>query len=106
MTLSPVENANLSVQSALAFAESERRVVVGGLVVGPLFGWLGQRWRARRAWVGALATAAALCLEPLARIPVGQVPRFRSVWLAEVAVGVALAAYVVLEARSGSRPSG
>jgi len=106
MTLSPVENAHLNVQSALAFAESERRVLVGGLATGPLFGWLGQRWRDRRAWLGALATAAALCLEPLARIPAGQATRFRTVWVAEIAVGLALATYVVLEARSGSRSPG
>ena len=108
MTLSPVENAHLSVQTLRGFVESERRVVVGGLLTGPLFGWLGERWRDRRAWVGALATAAALCLEPLARIPAGQATRFRTVWMAEVAVGVALALYVVVAraAQSGSRPSG
>src|SRR6185437_13712871 len=50
MTLSPVENAHLGVQTVRGFVESERRVLVGGLVTGPLFGWFGQRWRARRAW--------------------------------------------------------
>jgi len=58
---------------------------------GPLFGWLGQRWRAHVAWLGALATTAPLCLEPLARIPAGQAIRFPAVWMAEVAVGIALA---------------
>jgi hypothetical protein len=109
MTLSPVENAHLGVQTVRGFVESERRVLVGGLVTGPLFGWFGQRWRARRAWFGALATAAALCLEPLARIRAGQPTRFRTVSMTEVLVGLALATYFVVEARSthsGSRPSG
>ena len=99
MTLSPVENAHLNAQSALAFTLSERQVIVGGLLTGPLFGWFGQRWRERRAWVGALLTAAALCLEPLARVPAHRAIRFREVWLAEVAVGLAVAAYVAASAR-------
>jgi hypothetical protein len=37
---------------------------------GPFFGWFGYRWRTELAWVGALVTATAVCLEPLARIPV------------------------------------
>ena len=109
MTLSPVENAHLSFQTVRGFVQSERRVLVGGVVTGPLFGWFGQQWRSRRAWAGALATAAALCLEPLVRNGFGQAIRFRTVWLAEVALGAALALYVVVEARaaqSGSRPSG
>jgi hypothetical protein len=57
----------------------------------PPFGWLGQRWRAHVAWLGALATTAPLCLEPVARIPAGRAIRFREVWMAEVAFGVALA---------------
>src|SRR2546423_1150372 len=38
MTLSPVENAQLNLHSATAFARSERPVIVGGLFTGPLFG--------------------------------------------------------------------
>jgi hypothetical protein len=94
MTLSPVENAELTVQSVSGFVRSERAVVAGGLVTGPLFGWLGYRWRNDRAWVGALLVAAAVCLEPLARVTAGDPIAFRSVWIAEVVVGLALAAYV------------
>jgi hypothetical protein len=99
MTLSPVENAHLTAASARAFLLSERRVVVGGVVTGPLFGWFGYRWRVDRAWLGAVATAAAVVLEPLARIPYGQAIRFRAVWSAEVAAGVAMLLYVVVERR-------
>jgi Family of unknown function (DUF6518) len=103
MTLSPVENAQLSLHSLAAFVQSESPVIVGGLFTGPLLGWFGQRWRTDRAWVGALATAALVCLEPLARIPAGHAIRFRFVSLAEVAVGVAMVIYVVAGARGARR---
>ena len=98
MTLSPVENAELTLQSVTAFLRSQSLVIVGGLFTGPLFGWLGNRWRNDRAWLGALAIAAAFCLEPLALIPSGDPIRFRAVWMAEVAVGLAMALYVAAEA--------
>jgi hypothetical protein len=103
MTLSPMENAHLSLQAAAAFVHSESPAIVGGLFTGPLFGWFGQRWRTDRAWVGALTTAAMVCIEPLVRIPAGHAIRFRAVSLAEVAAGVAMAVYVVAGARGARR---
>lgn len=101
MTLSPVENAHPSVAGVIGFVRSSDGVIVGGLLTGPLFGWFGHRWRTCGAWVGALATAAALCLEPLARIPANRPIHSEMVLLAEVAAGLTLAAYVVL--RGGAR---
>jgi Family of unknown function (DUF6518) len=95
MTLSPVENAHLSVATLRGFVVSERLVLVGGIVTGPLFGWFGQQWRTRRAITGALATAACLCLEPLARKVTIDPIAYRDVWIGEVAVGLALAAAAV-----------
>ena len=96
MTLSPIEHAHLTVATVRGFFISERGVLLGGIVTGPLFGWFGQQWRTRGAIAGALVTAAALCLEPLARRvtidPIGQ----RDVWLAEVAAGLAFAAAVLV----------
>jgi hypothetical protein len=102
MTVSPIENAHLTVATVRGFLSSERAVFVGGIVTGPLFGWFGQQWRTRRAIAGALVTAAALCLEPLARrISVNPI-RYRDVWLAEVAAGLVLgAAVLVRRAREG-----
>jgi hypothetical protein len=73
---------------------------LGSVFTGPLFGWFGQQWRTRRAIAGALVTAAALCLEPLARRASVDPIRFRAVWLAEVAAGLALAAAVLLRRSS------
>jgi hypothetical protein len=96
MTLSPVEHAHLSAATVRGFLVSERAVLVGGIVTGPLFGWFGQQWRTRRAIAGALVTAAALCLEPLARRAAVRPIDDRSVWLVEVAAGLAFAAAVLI----------
>ena len=103
MTLSPAENAHLTLAGLRGFAVSERSVLLGGIVTGPLFGWFGQQWRTRRAIAGALVTAAALCLEPLARRVSVDPIRYRTVWLVEVAAGLALAAAVVVRRHSGNR---
>jgi Family of unknown function (DUF6518) len=94
MTLSPVENAHYTTTSVVAFVVSESGVLIGGVLTGPLFGWFGQRWRAHRAWRGALATAALVCLEPLVRDLVGHAIHSPAVLLAEVAAGLLMIAYV------------
>jgi hypothetical protein len=94
MTLSPVENAHMSLASIAGFIRSQRTVFLGGLVTGPLFAWFGHRWQTQRAWRGALVTAATVCLEPLARIPAGHAIGSSTVLVAEVAVGIAMMGYV------------
>jgi Family of unknown function (DUF6518) len=66
--------------------------ILGGLVTGPLFGLLGQRWRLRRSWISAAMVAGALCLEPLARLASGQLMPPAPVWAVEVTFGVVVAA--------------
>jgi len=118
MTDSPIEGAQYTLANAHGFLVSNAFVVVGGLATGPLFGWFGQQWRTRRALLGALVTAAALCLEPLARhVPVGVVHAFgngyavanpigsRAVVAAEVAVGLLLAAFVLARRAQQMRES-
>jgi Family of unknown function (DUF6518) len=61
--------------------------IAAGLVTGPLFGYLGYRWRTDRWWVGALAVVGSLFLEPLARLPVGMLSGAPIVWGVEVALG-------------------
>jgi hypothetical protein len=61
--------------------------IAAGLVTGPLFGYLGYRWRIDRWWVGAAAVVGSLFLEPLARLPVGMLSGAPIVWGVEVALG-------------------
>jgi hypothetical protein len=106
MTISPLENAHITMTTLRGFVTSERTVFVGGVVTGPLFGWLGQRWRTCRALGGALVTAAALCLEPLVRRATIDPIRFRGVWLAEVAAGLLFAAVLLMQRSLGDRSPG
>ena len=96
LTDSPLEGAQYSLANTHGFFVSNAPVILGGVVTGPLFGWFGQQWRTRRAIAGALVTAAALCLEPLARRVSVNPIRYRDVWLAEVAAGLVLAATVLV----------
>lgn len=100
MTLSPVENAHLSSAGVLGFLRSERLVFAGALLTGPLFGWFGQRWRVGRSLWPALLTAAALCGEPLVRAAVGRGISSSPVALAEVGLGLALAASLARSVRN------
>lgn len=85
--------------------------ILGGLVTGPLFGLLGQRWRVRRWRISAAIVAGALCLEPLARWAAGQLMPPAPVWTAEVASGAVVAALFAhtvngRAAHKGAGPSG
>jgi hypothetical protein len=106
MTVSPLEHAHLSLATARGFVVSERGVLIGGVVTGPLFGWFGERWRARRSLPGLLALALCFCLEPLARRASMSPIRVRDVWIAEVTAGLVLVAYAARSrAHAGARGS-
>jgi Family of unknown function (DUF6518) len=77
--------------------------ILGGLVTGPLFGLLGQRWRVRRWWVSAAAVAGVLCLEPAARLVAGHLYPPVPVWTTEVALGVLVAAVFAFTVLTGRR---
>jgi Family of unknown function (DUF6518) len=106
LTDSPAEGAHYTLGNARGFFVSEHLVLLGAVVTGPLFGWFGQQWRVRRKMAGAVVTAAALCLEPLARRASVDPIRHRSVWVAELVAGLALAAAVVLRRRGGAESAG
>jgi hypothetical protein len=99
MTLSPVEGASVTVPGLRGLLVGQSAYVVGGVVTGPLFGWLGHRWRTRRDLLSALSVALVVCLEPLAHAADGTAIGFRGVWVAEVVVGLLMALYVVAAAR-------
>jgi hypothetical protein len=65
--------------------------IVGGIVTGPLYGFLGHRWRVARSWISAALVTSALCLEPLARKVAGMLSGPPLVWGSEVVLGTAVA---------------
>lgn len=106
LTLSPIEGVALSSfpSGLVAITRSNLPWLVGGALSGPLFGLLGQRWRAARAWPGAVALAAAFVAEPLVHLALARLAP-AGVWHAEpvhplvaaveIGLGVAALAYIV-----------
>jgi hypothetical protein len=95
MIMGPFEggHSSFSVPEVHGLLLSNTRNIVGGLVAGPLYGLLGQRWRTRRAWISAGLVAGALCLEPLAEVAAGHhYPGASTVYPVEVAAGIAFGA--------------
>ena len=109
MTYSPMEGVPID-----RFIPGEIAIVTGGynplyilagLLTGPAFGWLGNRWRVERSWASAVLVSAALCLEPLAWWAVGRLSSPALVWIAEVSVGMIVAAIFAISISQGRRRS-
>jgi len=98
MTLSPIEGVPLShfPNDLYYLVNAQMPYIIGGAVTAPLFGYLGQRWWTERSWTSALLVAAALCLEPLARVAVGKLSPPNIVWWVEVTSGACLACYFLI----------
>jgi hypothetical protein len=65
--------------------------IVAGIMTGPLYGFLGHRWRVTRSWISAVLVTAALCFEPLARKFAGMLSGPPLVWGVEVVIGTLVA---------------
>ena len=65
--------------------------ILAGILTGPLYGFLGHRWRVGRSWISAVLVTSALCFEPLARKFVGMLSGPPLVWGAEVVIGTLVA---------------
>jgi uncharacterized protein DUF6518 len=102
MTNSPVEGASLAHFDLTLFIAGQAHLLLGGLLTGPLFGYLGYRWRVDRTWWCALAVALAAIGEPLARLATNQLDPSSVVWTIEVVVGVAMICYVFAATRRTS----
>jgi MFS family permease len=100
MIMGPFEggHSSLDIREVHGLLLSNVLNIAGGFVTGPLYGWLGQRWRTRRAWMSAVLVAGALCLEPFAVTAVGRSYPGESaaVWTVEVLAGIAVAAYFLV----------
>jgi hypothetical protein len=110
MTVSPFEGVSLATApaSAAAMLLAGGNVVYGvaGIITGPVYGLLGQRWRVSRSWLSAAMVAGALCLEPWARVVDGRLDPPSTVWIVEVAAGAVVTAYFaarVVQSRRAAR---
>ena len=98
MTCSPMESLPLnqfsSCFSTVVSVPYNPLWIAGGVLFGPVFGWLGWRWHVERSWTSAAIVAATLCLEPLARLLVApwMLGRAPVVWWTEIALGLLAAA--------------
>jgi hypothetical protein len=107
MMLSPLEGvATNSINWSMEF-RSQLHIVLPALITGPLFGWLGLRWRRQRDLAPALLLAALFALEPVARIATDRLIDSHSlVWPAEAAAGAALALAAAAGRRATDRQPG
>lgn len=67
MIVSPMEGVHLTPRTFAFSLASQWPWFAGGLITGPLYGWLGYRWRARRSPAAALLAALPVLLEPAGR---------------------------------------
>ena len=110
MIVSPMEGAHLTARAFAFSMASQWPWFVGGLITGPLYGWLGYRWRACRSPAAALLAALPVLLEPGARwlaagLGLGTIPWVPFQWpldgggvtaeFAELVVGLLLTCTVI-----------
>ena len=71
MTLSPMEGAEFTQRAASGLVRSQTVVIIGGVLTGPLYGWLGTRWREGSSASSCTRRSRAFVLEPAARVLAG-----------------------------------
>jgi Family of unknown function (DUF6518) len=105
MMWSPAEGVHMSLATmGHLVVSSQARNVVGGLITGPVYGWLGHSWRVRRSLLSALLAALPLMLEPAALLVTGQAWGPAAAYTAEAIAGIALAAYFMTMMSRSRRP--
>ena len=96
MTFSPMENAHLTGRGLAEFLRGGNfQWFVAGTLTGPIFAWLGYKWRLQRALVAGLVIASMICLEPVVRHLYGNAIRHALVAETESAMGIAVAAVML-----------
>jgi hypothetical protein len=104
MMWSPAEGVHMSLAAmAHLVVSSQARNVLGGLITGPVYGWLGQSWRVRKSLLSALLAAIPLTLEPAALLITGQAWGPPVAYTAEAIAGILVVAYFITRI-SRSRP--
>jgi hypothetical protein len=120
MEFSPVEGTQLTPHAYLACLVRQWPWIAGGLLTGPLYGWLGHRFRAHRSWAAGLLAALPVFLEPAGRwlttdLGLDRLARWQFSWppaglghgavtamLAEACLGLLLLAVMTAVARRGA----
>ncbi len=96
----------LTLKEVVGLLRSNGENIVGGMVTCPLYGFLGQQWRTRRAWLSALLVTTAVSLEPLAQTAARKsYPGLTIVGPIETSLGI-VAGVVFLAAGIASRRRG
>jgi hypothetical protein len=65
--VTPIEGAHFTSQAYLGDLARQWPWLAGGLISGPLYGWLGHRFRTHRSWIVGLLAALPVLLEPVGR---------------------------------------
>lgn len=94
-----VDSGGVTAAIALRETMTQLRWFIAGAASGPVYGWLGYRWRTTRWWPSALGAAGALALEPALLLLTGAAFGPGLVYVVESATGVAWAALFVWIAR-------
>ena len=118
MIVSPMEGVHLTPRTLALSLASQWPWFAGGLITGPVYGWLGHLWRTRRSALAALLAALPVLLEPAAlwlssRTGLGGTTMFFFQWpyqrgaiaaeFAELAVGLLLT-YAAAKVMARGRP--
>lgn len=94
MVMSPFEGgrSSFTAPEITGLLGSNVLTIVGGLVLGPLYGLIGHYWRIRRSFLAVAAVAAPLCLEPLFHLVFAGAlgPNVTTVGLGEAVAGLLL----------------
>jgi hypothetical protein len=110
MILSPMEGVHLSrpVVQIVDTVHSQLPWFLGALVIGPIYGILGRRWRAERSLLSGIVLVGTICLEPVVRAVAGRTLPDADIGTVEVVCGVLLACALGVDfvrARSRTVPS-
>ena len=99
MTLSPIEGVHFSMVELRGLLGTNQLNEIGGLIGGPVFGWLGTGWHTSRLWLAAAIVTGALCLEPIAVSVAGRSDGRSGLRAVEVVVGLAFGTWFFVTSR-------
>jgi hypothetical protein len=104
MMWSPAEGVHMTLATmGHQVIRTQAQNVIGGLITGPVYGWLGHRWRVGKSVLSALLAASPMPLEPIALVLAGLAWGPPAAYVAEVIAGILLAGYFIAAASRSRR---